>query len=292
MLKSSDRWIWPFELLEKIGAGGMGVVYRARYVKDDREFAVKLLPSEVTAQRTLIRFGREMDVLKKLRHPNIVRCFGGICENKRQFYAMELLSGGTLDDLLERTAPVPWESVVEYGLQICSALSYAHDRGIVHRDIKPGNFLVTEEGKLKLSDFGLVSIVAAAKLTATGKTMGTVLYMAPEQIRGTDISPAIDLYALRCVLFEMLTGAPPFDGDSPANVMHQHLKTTAPRVAATVPGCPAALNQLVSQLLSKKPTERPASALDVARALKGVSQTTVASSISVIRSVSAIAAIP
>jgi hypothetical protein len=151
---------------------------------------------------------------------------------------------------------------------------------------------VTEEGQLKLSDFGLVSIVAAAKLTATGKTMGTVLYMAPEQIRGTDISPAIDLYALGCVLFEMLTGAPPFDGDSPANVMHQHLKTTAPRVAATVLGCPAALDQLVSQLLSKKPTERPASALDVARALKGVSQTTVASSISVVRSVSAIAAIP
>jgi serine/threonine-protein kinase len=266
----------------KKSARGHGVVYRARYVKDDRQFAIKLLPSQVKGERHLSRFEREMDVLKTLRHPNIVRSFGGVCENKRRFYAMELVNGGTFDDILSEKAPLPWELTVEYALQICSALAYAHDRGVVHRDIKPGNFLLTEEGRLKLSDFGLVSIVAAAKITATGKTMGTVRYMAPEQIRGTEVSPAIDLYALRCMLFEILTGSPPFDGDSPANVMHMHLKTTAPRVAASVPGCPAALDQLVSQLLSKKSADRPASALAVAKTLKGISQTTLVGSISVI----------
>src|SRR5262249_24462929 len=155
--------IWPFELLVQIGEGGMGVVYRARYVVNNREVAVKMLPADVTDKVVLQRFERELEVLKSLKHPNIVRCFGGLCEDKGRFYAMELVGGGTLESELERKGQLSWESVVEYGLQMCAALDWAHQQGVVHRDVKPSNFLLTPEGQLKLGDFGLATMAAARK---------------------------------------------------------------------------------------------------------------------------------
>ena len=273
--QDSDRWIWPFELIEKIGEGGMGMVYRARYVVNNKQFAVKLLPSDVTDVTTLERFQRELDILKKLKHPHIVRCFGGECKNKRQFYAMELVEGGTLEQLLAKRGKLAWELVVEYGLQMCEALDYSHKHGIVHRDVKPGNFLLTSSGRLKLSDFGLASVVAARRITAEGRTMGTYHYMAPEQIRGKEITPRTDLYSLGCVFFELLTGRPPFTGETPAEILHQHIKTPPPRLAQFAPDCPAGLEQLVNDLLQKSPEARPASAEAVARRLKAVTQTIV-----------------
>jgi eukaryotic-like serine/threonine-protein kinase len=271
--QDSDRWIWPFELMEKIGEGGMGVVYRARYVVNNKLFAVKLLPSDVTDTTTLERFQRELEILKKLKHPHIVRCFGGECKNKRQFYAMELVEGGTLEQLLAKRGRLAWELVVEYGLQMCEGLAYSHQHGIVHRDVKPGNFLLTNSGRLKLSDFGLASVVAARRITAEGRTMGTYQYMAPEQIRGKEITPRTDLYSLGCVFFELLTGRPPFLGDTAAEILHQHIKTPAPRVAQLAPDVPAGLEQLVNDLLQKSPEVRPADAETVARRLKAVTQT-------------------
>lgn len=265
------RWIWPFELEEKIGEGGMGVVYRARYVVDDRRLAVKLLPPDVANTTILSRFEREMEILKTLRHPHIVRAFGGVCEGDQRFYAMELVEGGTLDRVIEEKGRLPWEQVIDYGVQMASALSYAHERGVVHRDVKPGNFLLTAAGKLKLSDFGLATVVAASKITAAGRTMGTFPYMAPEQIRGRPpISAQSDLYALGCVFFEMLTGRPPFIGEAPAEVMHKHLQDVPPRVVEFEPGCPAMLDQLINDLLAKEPEQRPESAYLVARRLNEV----------------------
>ena len=138
--QDQQRWIWPFELQDKIGEGGMGVVYRARYVVNDRQVAVKLLPSDVTDEVILARFERELEILKTMRHPNIVRCFGGICENQLRFYAMELVDAGTLEELIETQGRLPPMQVVEFGRQMCAALAYAHERGVIHRDIKPGNF--------------------------------------------------------------------------------------------------------------------------------------------------------
>lgn len=272
-MQDSERWIWPFELIEKIGEGGMGVVYRARYVVNDKHFAVKLLPNDVTDETILARFQRELDILKKLKHTNIVRCFGGECKNKRQFYAMELVDGGTLEQMLASKGKLAWELVVEYGLQMCAALAYSHEHGIVHRDVKPGNFLLTNTGKLKLSDFGLASVVAARRITAEGRTMGTYQYMAPEQIRGKEITPQTDLYALGCVFFELLTGRPPFVGQTAAEILHQHIKEPAPRVGQFAPDCPAGLEQLVFDLLQKDPSARPADAETVARRLNGITQT-------------------
>ena len=269
-----SRFIWPFELLDKLGEGGMGVVYRARYVGNDRQVAVKLLPDDVATNETLLaRFERELEVLKQLRHPNIVHCFGGTCESKQQFYAMELVEGGTLAELLSRKERLPWETAVDYALQMCAALQYAHERGIIHRDIKPGNFLLTKSGQIKLSDFGLAAVVSASRITAAGKTLGTIQYMAPEQIRGKPpLTNRADLYALGCVIHEMLTGDPPYLGDSVASVLQQHLKAPIPHVAAEVLDCPLELDQLVFELLSKEVEQRPETAALVGLRLEGILQ--------------------
>ncbi len=271
MLSGQDRWIWPFELTEKIGEGGMGVVYRARYVVNDRPVAVKLLPPDVTDETLLGRFEREVEILKTLRHPNIVLCFGGVCENKRRFYAMELVEGGTLDDLLRKRGRLPWELVVEYARQMCAALAYAHERGVIHRDIKPGNFLIKGDGQIKLSDFGLATLIAGRKITAAGRTAGTYEYMAPEQITGKELSPKTDLYALGVVIYELITGKPPFEGATPAEVLHAHLKAPVPRVAARMPDCPSSLDALVAALMAKAPEDRPDGAAAVAEMLRAIS---------------------
>lgn len=278
MLQQQDRWLWPFELTEKIGEGGMGVVYRARYVVNDRAVAVKILPADVTDETLLGRFEREVEILKTLRHPNIVHCFGGSCENQRRYYAMELVEGGTLDDMLKKRGRLPWELVVEYAKQMCSALAYAHERGVVHRDVKPANFLLTTDGKLKLSDFGLATLVAGRRVTAAGRTAGTYEYMAPEQITGKELSARTDLYALGCVLFELMTGRPPFVGGGSAQVLHAHLKSAPPRLAAELPDAPAALDRLIGALLQKNPADRPASAIDVGVQLREVAAPIIISS--------------
>lgn len=270
-MQDTKRWIWPFELIEKIGEGGMGEVYRARFVKDDRIVAVKILPPDVDDPGILARFERETEVLRKLRHPNIVHSFGGACKNESRFYAMELIEGGTLEDLLKQRGAFPWELAVEYALQMAEALAYAHERGVFHRDVKPGNFLIGPKGALKLSDFGLATMAAARRITAAGKTMGTIRYMAPEQISGKEIGPHTDLYALGCVLFQMLTGRTPFDGVTQAETLQQHLEQPPARVAAEAPSVPASLDVLVSDLLEKDPLNRPQSAVDVIRRLRSIS---------------------
>jgi serine/threonine-protein kinase len=269
----ASRWIWPFELLERIGEGGMGVVYRARYVVNDREVAVKMLPDDVTSPTVLARFERELEVLKTLKHPHIVRSFGGACEDNKKFYAMELIAGGSLEDQLQERGQLPWETVVEYGKQMCAALEYLHENGVIHRDVKPANFLIGDQGQLKLSDFGLASVIAARKITSAGKTAGTLLYMAPEQIRGADIDARTDLYALGCVLFELLTGEPPFLGNTPAATMHMHCKSPIPHANEIALDCPVSLDRLITQCLAKDADDRPESAAAVARILSGVTAT-------------------
>ncbi len=268
------RWLWPFELIEKLGEGGMGVVYRARYSGNDRIVAVKLLPQEVAADPVLLaRFERELDVLRQLRHPNIVRCFGGTCESSQRFYAMELVEGGTLAELLGRKGHLTWEFVVDYTLQMCEALEYAHQHGVIHRDVKPGNFLLTKGGQIKLSDFGLASIATTNRLTAAGRTVGTIQYMAPEQIRGKPaLTGRADLYALGCVMYEMLTGQPPYSSENAAAIMQQHLSAPIPHAAAMVLECPLKLDQLICDLLAKDAAQRPASAAEVGWRLEEILQ--------------------
>ena len=278
------RWVWPFELLERVGRGGMGEVFKARFVKNDRVVAVKLLPDDARDPTVQARFEREMALLKGMRHPNIVLTFGGTTGEKgaaggngdekpppKRFYAMEYLPGGTLQDELDAAGPLPPSRVVRYAAQICEALKFAHGRGVVHRDLKPGNFLLAGDGTLKLADFGLAAVREGSRLTAEGRTMGTFRYMAPEQIRGKPPAcPQTDLYALGVCLFELLTGRAPFRGETPAETLQMHLKAPVPRVVAHEPHCPPALDLLVADLMEKRIEDRPPDAAAVLARLKSV----------------------
>ncbi len=265
----AERQLGPFLLGQKLGVGGMGVVYRATYTKTGQVVALKLLSTELSSKPRLVaRFERELAILKKLKHPNIVPCYGGGKLGDQHFLAMELIEGGTLASELKKRSKLSWEEVIPIGLQICSALEHAHEHGIIHRDLKPSNLLRTKDGKLKLADFGIARDNDATALTAAGKTVGTFSYMAPEQIRGNPpVSAQTDLYALGCVMYELLTGAPPFAAETAGELLYQHIEKKPVRVSTFALDCPVWLDTLLAQLLEKEPEKRPRDASAVSRAL-------------------------
>jgi len=259
------RKIGPFQLKREIGVGGMGIVYEGVYEKNNRIVAVKVLSPDMSANESVNqRFIRETDILKKLKHPNIIRYFGAGSNRTQRFYAMELIDGGALDQVLRKRGKLPWRETIALGLQIAKALEHAHAAGIVHRDLKPGNLLVTTDGVLKLSDFGIARDTQATALTQAGKTVGTMNYMAPEQISGKQpITRRTDLYALGCVLFQMLTGETPFQSDNQAELLFKHLEDVPPSVLDYDQTIPIWLSKLVEELLEKHPDDRPFDALAV-----------------------------
>jgi serine/threonine-protein kinase len=248
-----------FRIEEKIGSGAMGVVYRAVDATTGKQAAVKVITGEQSNKsNSTPRFIREAEILQKFRHPHIVRFLGGGRYQGQLYLAMELIRGGTIEDVLTEREFIPWEEVVDLGIQICSALQYAHNKGVVHRDLKPSNLLVTESGQVKLTDFGIAKDLDGTALTATGRTLGTLAYMAPEQIRGTkEISHRTDLYALGCVLYQMLTGKPPFEQKSQPALMNAHLMEPPPRPSGKISRIPRALDDLVLSLMAKNVAERP-----------------------------------
>jgi serine/threonine protein kinase len=250
----------PYTIEGKLGSGAMGVVYLA-VDEAGKPVAIKVVQADTTMKsNSPDRFQRESDILKQFRHPNIVRLIGVGTSRSRNlsFYAMEYVPGRTLEDVLQERGALPWQEVVTLGIQICDALQYAHERGVVHRDLKPSNLLLTETGKVKLTDFGIAKDLDRTALTATGRTLGTAAYMAPEQIRGTPpVSHKTDLYALGCVLYQMVTGVLPFEGKSALVLMHRHLDEPPPHPSSRQPDIPLALDKLIVSLMAKNRDDRP-----------------------------------
>lgn len=264
------RRLGPFELSDRLGSGGMGEVFRATHVDTGKVVALKVVRADlVDNPRVAKRFAREVRILKKLRHPNIVRCYGGSVQGDNMYCAMQLVEGGSLSQLLKQRGRLPWERALKYGLQICDALECAHKHQVIHRDIKPSNLLISKRsGRLKLSDFGLARYTDATALTVAGRAVGTCSYTAPELIRGRpEVSHRSDLYSFGCVLFEMLTGRRPFEAQTHAEVFYQHLEETPPAVRSLAMDCPIWLEALVAQLLAKDPQNRPMDAGMVRHAL-------------------------
>lgn len=264
-----QRRLGPFVLKERLGEGGMGTVFRATHAESRRAVAIKVLSAKAAGNKRIVaRFARELEILKALKHPHIVRCYGGGRQGNDIYLVMELVTGGSLAGLIKRRGRLPWEAVIDYGLQICEGLAYAHEWGVIHRDLTPANLLLTDDGQVKIADFGIARVQYGKRLTAAKHTLGTVAYMSPEQIRGEPpVSHRTDLYTLGCVLFELLTGKLPFNPESTAQMLFQHLEEPAPRVASLVLDCPVWLDLLVGQLLEKDPLKRPHDAAAVAQAL-------------------------
>ena len=263
--ETEKRRMGPFELGRKLGVGGMGIVYRATYLETGQQVALKVLSPDLSADPKIAkRFQREMDILRRLKHPHIIRYYGGSKSGVQRYYAMELLSGGALDAVLKQKKQFTWEETVDYAIQIAQALEHAHNASVIHRDLKPSNLLLSKSGKLKLSDFGIARDTEATQLTAAGKTVGTMAYMAPEQITGKHpISRKTDLYALGCVMFEMLAGRPPFQSDTQPELLFKHIEEEPPSVREFNMDVPVWLDRLIGELLEKHPEDRPFDALAV-----------------------------
>ncbi|MGW4083588.1 serine/threonine-protein kinase [Streptomyces sp. NPDC004822] len=249
-----------YRLIESIGRGGMGEVWRAYDETLDRQVAVKLLLPQDSDPTAASRFRLEARTASRIDHPNVVgvRDFG---EHDNQLYlVMELVEGDSLARVLTQSGAQPADRVARMAAQAAAGLSAAHRQGVVHRDIKPGNLLLDADGTLKIGDFGIARFLddPGAALTATGQIVGTSLYLAPERALGKPAGPASDVYALGCVLYQLLTGRPPFNADTAVAILHQHLDATpVPPRELGVTGLPPAFENYLLGLLAKDPEHRP-----------------------------------
>jgi len=255
-----------YRLVQRIGAGGMGTVYRAQHLLLRRDVALKLLAPELTRDPVMReRFLREAQATHMLRHPNIVEVFDVAVDGNRVFLVMELLEGDSLASWMG-TGPLDVVQSLRFARPVVAALARAHSLGVVHRDIKPENVFVARRSSVdpwdysvKVLDFGIAHLRHEARLTAPGEVFGTPEYLASELARGEPCQPASDLYAVGVMLFEMVTGALPFDGDL-ARIVEHHRSTPPPSARARNPAVPVALDALIVQLMDKDPGARPASA--------------------------------
>ncbi|MEZ5950877.1 MAG: serine/threonine-protein kinase [Planctomycetaceae bacterium] len=249
--------IGQYAIERKIGSGGMGTVYLGRHRQTDRVAAVKVLPASLAREEGFVlRFTREVDAMKSLSNPHVVEVYESGVENDTYYYAMEYVEGETLSQRLRQSGRIPWREVIEYSVQICSALKAAHDAGIIHRDLKPSNLLITPAGQVKLLDFGVAQVFASGKLTKTGGIIGTAEYMSPEQAQGRRATKKSDLYSLGAVMYAMLTARPPFSGKTSMEVIQKHKFGLFDRPRTYVPEIPHWLDDVVCQCLDKDPDKR------------------------------------
>jgi serine/threonine-protein kinase len=266
----AKKRIGDYEILNELGQGGMGKVYRVRNIISDRVEAMKILLPELAGRQELAaRFLREIKLVASLDHPNIGALRTALMLDDQLVMIMEYVEGTSLDDRLKQ-GPFPIAEALDYTDQVLRALSYAHKRGVVHRDIKPANMMLTAEGVMKVMDFGIAFSGSEQKLTSTGTSLGSLPYMSPEQVKGEGADPRSDLYSLGISLYEMVTGRRPFAADSDFAIMTAHIKETPRPPIELQPGLPASVNAVILQALSKEKEQRFQSADEFRDALSRV----------------------
>ena len=264
-----------YEIISEAGTGGMATVYKAKDRVLNRNVAVKVLKDEYTTDQDFIkRFNSEAQSAAALSHPNIVSIYdvGHEEENNLYYIVMELIKGKTLKEIINKDGSISWKWAVNIAIQIASALEEAHKHGIIHRDIKPHNIIITEDGTAKVTDFGIAKAVSNSTITAFGTTIGSVHYFSPEQAKGGITDARSDLYSLGVVMYEMLTGKVPFDADTPVSVALMHMQEKPKEPIELNSDIPMAVNKIVVKAMRKEPVERYQTAsemlADLSEALK------------------------
>jgi serine/threonine protein kinase len=278
----------PYEIIVAIGAGGMGEVYRARDTRLDRIVAIKVLSEHLSSNpQSRERFDREAKAISSLSHPHICPLYDVGRQNGIDYLVMEYLEGETLASRLKK-GPLPPDHVLQYAIQITDALDTAHRHGVIHRDLKPGNIMLTKSG-VKLLDFGLAKVRAVeavagmtalptqtTPLTGEGTILGTLQYMAPEQLEYKGADARTDIFALGAVMYETATGRKAFTGKSRASLVSAIMSTEPPPLSTLQPASPPAMDRVISKCLAKDPAERWQSARDLRYVLEGISTLSIA----------------
>lgn len=257
-----------YELIEVIGEGGMAKVFKARCRILDRIVAVKILKDEFSRDKSFVeKFKTEALSAARITHPNIVNIYDVGQENDIYYIVMEYVEGQTLKEVIRRQAPLPVDKAVDIAIMICDGIHHAHEKGIIHRDIKPHNILITEHGMVKVADFGIARAMSNATITYGNNIVGSVHYISPEQAKGEPINRTTDIYSVGCVLFEMLTGKVPFDAESPITVALKHIHDEPPSLRDINSSVPANLEGIINKAIQKVPAQRYATAEEMRNAL-------------------------
>jgi len=274
--KSHGLVVGRYVILDRLGSGSMGRVYKAHHLMMDRFVAIKIIaPEIVTNEKVVARFQREMKLVGRLDHPNVIRAFDADQINKVLYIVMEYVQGESLGQRLLR-GPIPAPAMADFGAQAALGLAHAHAQGIVHRDIKPSNLLLTEDRQIKVLDLGLGVLMEADSTTsfatADGIAVGTVDYMSPEQACGRDVDGRSDLYSLGCSIYHLVTGKVPFPGDSPIERMGKRISGRHVPVPDVRPDIPAAFVRVLDKLLATRPQDRFQTAAEAAEALQALTR--------------------
>ena len=260
-----------YEVLEKVGNGGMATVYRAKDKTLGRNVAIKVLKEEYANDQEFIkRFQIEAQSAASLSHPNIVSIYDVSNDEDIHYIVMELIEGKTLKDVIKNQGKLDWRESVEIASQIASGLSTAHKNHIIHRDIKPHNIIMTKDGLAKITDFGIAKAATSSTINANSSSMGSVHYFSPEHARGGYTDEKSDIYSLGIVLYEMVTGKLPFDGDSPVSIAMKHLKEPPVEPIELVPEIPKGLNDIILKALQKEVSSRYSNAQEMYNELQSI----------------------